>query len=79
MNKTIKARFTKGVLEPLERLELKEGDDVAISISAPPKIEDALNALRSAAGAWKGTHDPEELKKHIYADRLVATRPKPRL
>lgn len=79
MDKTVKAKFTRGVLEPLERLELREGEEVTISISAPPTIEDALKALRSTAGAWKGTHDPAELKKHIYADRLIATRPRPRL
>lgn len=79
MNKTVKARYTRGMLEPLEGLELREGEEVTISISAPIKTEDALQALKSTAGAWKGTHDPEELKKHIYADRLVAPRPRPRL
>ena len=41
--------------------------------------EAAEAAFQSALGVWRGTHDPEELIRQIYADRLVNTRPEPRL
>lgn len=79
MEKTIKGKFKGGVIEPLEKLELEEGKEVDIIITIPPKAKDVLEALRSTVGAWKGTHDPEELKKNIYSDRLIRSRPEPRL
>jgi hypothetical protein len=38
-----------------------------------------LAALRASAGGWKGLNDVEELKRNIYADRLISTRPAPKL
>ena len=35
--------------------------------------------LERSAGGWKGTIDADELIKNIYADRLISTRPEPRL
>jgi hypothetical protein len=35
--------------------------------------------LRASAGGWKGLIDAEELKRNIYADRLISTRPEPKL
>ncbi|MCI0440078.1 MAG: DUF104 domain-containing protein [Chloroflexi bacterium] len=79
MAKEIRARYTNGVLEPLEELELEEGREVIISIEEVISPDEALKAFRRALGAWKGTHDPEELKRKIYEDRLIHTRPEPRL
>ena len=75
--RTIKAKFFEGVLIPQERLDLKEGADVVIAITAPP--DRTLEALRATAGAWKGTHDPEALKQAIYAGRRTLSRPQPKL
>ncbi len=74
MNKTIRARFSKGAIRPLEKLELHEGESLTITIVREPEVGRVLKALRSTAGAWKGTHDADELKKNIYSDRLVRTR-----
>ena len=63
MPKTVKVRFANGALTPLE----------------PPDLVEAEDAFQNALGAWRGTHDPEELIRQIYADRLVNTRPEPRL
>jgi predicted DNA-binding antitoxin AbrB/MazE fold protein len=68
----IRARFTKGKIEPLEEVDLKEGDEVRVIIPDHAKVKRAIEALRATAGAWKGTHDPEELKRNIYADRPLA-------
>ncbi len=42
-----------------------------------PKKE--RNGFRRSAGAWKGLIDAEQLKREIYADRLVSTRPEIKL
>jgi predicted DNA-binding antitoxin AbrB/MazE fold protein len=79
MAKEIRARFSRGIIEPLEELDLPEGAEVIISVREALSAERTLKALRASAGAWSGTHDPEELKRNIYADRLINTRPEPKL
>ncbi|HEX3035546.1 MAG TPA: antitoxin family protein [Thermodesulfobacteriota bacterium] len=79
MARTFKAKFSKGVIEPLEKLDFEEGKEVTVTIidmPAKPKEEDAF---ASSAGGWKGTVDAEELIKNIYADRLISTRPEAKL
>jgi predicted DNA-binding antitoxin AbrB/MazE fold protein len=76
--RNVKARFSKGVLIPLERLDLDEGENVILSVVGPV-AERSLGALRATAGAWKGTHDPVALKEDIYSCRLTASRPQPKL
>lgn len=75
----VKARFSNGVLTPLEPLDLEEGTEVTVSIEDAVSPDNASRALRAAAGAWKGTHDPEELLRNIYSDRLVSSRPEPKI
>ncbi len=79
MGKTIRARFSKGVIKPLEKIDIDEGKEITITIRevrASPKKEDVLE---TTAGGWKGLIDAEELKKNIYADRLISTRSEPKL
>ena len=75
---TIRARVRGGMLEPLEGLNLPEGKEVTVTIIDVPAAGD-VDAFRRSAGGWKGTIDAEELIKNIYADRLISTRPEPRL
>jgi predicted DNA-binding antitoxin AbrB/MazE fold protein len=75
---TIRARVKGGMLEPLETLNLPEGKEVTVTILDVPAAGD-VDAFRRSAGGWKGTLDAEELIKNIYADRLITTRPEPRL
>lgn len=79
MTKTIKARFTKGVIEPLEKLEIKEGEEITVTISEIPARVEGEDPLDATFGGWKDLIDAEELKKNIYADRLVSTRPEVKL
>ena len=79
MAREIRARFSKGKIEPLEEVDLKEGEEVKVIIPDRPKAEGMLAALRASAGGWKGLVDGEELKRNIYADRLISTRPEPKL
>jgi predicted DNA-binding antitoxin AbrB/MazE fold protein len=75
---TIRARFSHGVLEPLERLDVPEGEVLTITIIRLPAGQ-AGGGLERSAGGWKGLIDAEELKRNIYADRMISTRPEPRL
>lgn len=78
MSRIIRARVRGGVLEPLEDIQLPEGREVTLAIADEPS-PDSLEAFRRAAGGWRGTLDAEALIRHIYADRLIGTRPEPRL
>ena len=75
---TVRARVGRGVLELLEKVELPEGKEVSVTILDVPSSTDK-EAFRRAAGGWKGTVDAEALIKNIYADRLISTRPVPKL
>ena len=79
MAKEFRARFAHGVLEPLEAVDLKEGEEVRVIIVERPQGKGMIEALRASAGGWKGLIDAEELKRNIYADRLISTRPEPKL
>jgi hypothetical protein len=81
MVRTIRARFSKGVFEPLEpeaTTVLHEGEEVLLTVSTPT-TDDLADAIAGTAGAWRGLVDGETLKRHIYADRLVTTRSPARL
>lgn len=67
-----------GMLEPLEKFDLPEGKEMTITILDVPAERD-FEAFRRSAGGWKGTIDAEALIRNIYADRLISTRPEPRL
>lgn len=75
---TIKARYSDGVLEPLEKLELTEGQEVTVTIISVPSCRDA-DFLSRTAGGWAGLIDAERLKREVNDSRLVTTRPEPRL
>jgi hypothetical protein len=66
------------MLELLDEVDLPQGTEVSVTILDVPSREDK-EAFRRAAGGWKGTVDADTLIKNIYADRLLSTRPAPRL
>jgi predicted DNA-binding antitoxin AbrB/MazE fold protein len=78
VGKTIRARFVKGRLEPAAPLDLAEGAEVTITVLEFPGRKNPDVSCR-AAGAWRGTIAAEDLIRNIYADRLLSTRPEPRL
>lgn len=78
MTTTIRARMKGGIIEPLERVDLPEGQDMMITIMTSPSTVDR-DAFRRSAGRWHGTCDPQTLIDAIYADRLVSTRSAPAL
>jgi predicted DNA-binding antitoxin AbrB/MazE fold protein len=73
MTRIIRAKFYKGVIKPLEDLDLAEGKELSIAImNLPPKPQ--KDTFENAAGKWKGTVNANTLIKNIYADRLIKTR-----
>jgi hypothetical protein len=81
MVRTIRAKFSHGVFEPLEPAVTEmvgEGQEVLLTISTEPAAP-AGDPLRDTAGGWKDLVDAETLKRDIYAGRLLATRPDVRL
>ena len=78
MSGTIRARFKQGRLELLEKVDLPEGKEVSVTILETPTIRGA-EGLRRSAGGWKELVDAETLIQNIYAERLLSTRPAPRL
>lgn len=80
MSIEVRARFYKGKIEPLEPLDLPDGEEILVTISGRARSRETLvEALRATAGAWRGLVDAEDLKRRIYEDRLLSTRPEPRL
>ena len=79
MTTKVKAKFTNGHIVPLEPLDIEEGADLSIEVSVAPhrSDEERMKRTMSAAGGWKGRHDPEELKRRLYEARLVGSKEKP--
>lgn len=78
MGWTIRARVKHGVLEPIEKVDLPEGSEVTVTI-VRVSSEKAGDPFERAAGGWKGLIDGEEFLRDVYRDRLISTRPGPRL
>ena len=64
MERTIKARFSEGVIEPLEKLEMEEGKEFIVTIKE--KIIRPKDAFERSARKWKGTIDAEALIENEY-------------
>jgi len=80
MERRIKAKFSNGVIKPLEKLDIEEGRKITITIKeTPSEITKTIKSQRNSFGGWKGLIDAEELKRNIYEDRLITTRPEPKL
>jgi len=75
----VRARVRGNSLDLLDPIALREGEEVLVTISEPVGTTTDSNALRRAAGAWRGIVDTDALITNIYADRLIATRPLPRV
>ncbi len=79
MRRTIKAKFSNGMIEPLEKLDLDEGEEITVTIMEVAKPSSGKNGFERSAGGWKGTVDADKLIRNIYADRLISTRKAARL
>ncbi len=68
MAREIRGRFSKGKIEPLEKIDLKEGDEVIITI---PEEKPDTGAFERAAGGWKGLVDTDALLRDFKESRKV--------
>lgn len=73
MLKTIKARFINGTPVPAETLDLKEGDEVLVTVDTKTAVsdmsaEEMTERSKAAAGGWVGI-DAEKLLRDIYTSR----------
>ncbi len=66
MAREIRGRFSKGKIEPLEKIDLKEGEEVTITL---PEEKPATGAFERAAGGWKDTLDFDAYLTDLYASR----------
>ena len=78
VTKHFRARYSKGVLEPLEAIDLEEGAEVSLSIEEKPSPDEAGEAFRRSAGSWGG-RDPDELIRMLYESRITGSREPPDL
>ena len=72
----VRAVYKDGTLTPLGYVDIEDGEVVSLTIEVESKLskEERRKRSQSAAGAWKGKHDPEELKRMIYASRIAGSR-----
>jgi predicted DNA-binding antitoxin AbrB/MazE fold protein len=71
MAREVKARFLHGKIEPLEELDLKEGDQITILVQEDSTADDAAAtaAFERSAGSWEGTLDFDEFLTDIRNSR----------
>ncbi len=64
---------------PKEALDIEEGANLSITIDVKPPLsgEERIKLTKSAAGSWKGSRDPAELKRMIYKARISGSRAQP--
>jgi len=76
---TIRARFKNGIIEPLENVDLRDGEEIALTIVRRPETSRTQDAFRKSRGGWKELIDCEKLKNDIYESRSIQTRPEVKL
>jgi len=76
---TIRARFKNGVIEPLENVELDDGEEIVLTIVRHHNAKQEQDAFRKSRGGWKGLIDCDKLKQDIYESRSIQTRPEVKL
>jgi hypothetical protein len=78
MATTVRARVRDGHLELVDKVELPEGTEVAVTIADVSPAKD-FDRFRRSAGSWRGLVDADKLIRNIYRDRLISTRKRPHL
>ena len=68
----VRAVYKDGALTPLGHVDVEDGEVVTLTIEVEENLsrEERRKISQSAAGAWRGKHDPEELKRKLRSPRL---------
>ncbi|MCI0440672.1 MAG: DUF104 domain-containing protein [Chloroflexi bacterium] len=72
MVREIRARYSKGKIEPLEKLDLEEGEEIVISILERPFSEERWKALKRYAeqkAKEAGITSEEQVNELIHEQR----------
>ena len=71
MVKYPKARFSQGVIVPLEPLDLDEGAELSITILVKPNLSTIRERIKTleSSGGWSDSINGEELKRTSYESR----------
>ena len=71
MRTTIKAKFTDGVLVPLEPVAFEEGDEILLTFDDVYNLspEEQRKMSMASAGGWAGSIDADQLIRDIYTSR----------
>jgi predicted DNA-binding antitoxin AbrB/MazE fold protein len=77
MDREVKGKFSGGVIELLENVELEEGEEITLTIKRKVDKKRAREAFLSSAGAWKDDPSMEDLKRIIYESRRSGSRTPP--
>jgi predicted DNA-binding antitoxin AbrB/MazE fold protein len=76
--KEVRARFSNGKIEPLEHVDLAEGEEVFVTISERRAATfDLAEAIAATAGAWRDLVDTDALKRGIAQDRASTSPTRP--
>ena len=68
----VRAVYKDGALTPLGHVDVEDGEVVTLTIEVEENLsrEGRSERSKSAAGAWREKHDPEELKRKLRSPRL---------
>ncbi|HEU0020587.1 MAG TPA: antitoxin family protein [Dehalococcoidia bacterium] len=79
MPKVVRAKYILGKLEPMENLDLSEGEEVTISVKResqlPKERANRKDGFERAAGGWVGLVDTDELLRIVKESRKVISPP----
>lgn len=74
----LKMKIDDLILNELNELSIRRKQELLKYIKGlkAKKTEKTIEILSKTAGSWCKLIDAEKLKRNIYADRLISTRPK---
>ena len=89
--RSVRARYSNGVFEPLDEVDLAENQEVLLTVDEKPSAKRdpemragaggwvGQHAMRAGAGSvgWVGQHDPDELIRMLYEARITGSREPP--
>jgi hypothetical protein len=73
MQRTIRARYHQGRIEPLEPLELADGVEVIITVPDSKPTPAHEDPTTETAGAWKDLLECPEFEKEVYQTRSAVS------
>jgi predicted DNA-binding antitoxin AbrB/MazE fold protein len=69
---TVKGLYSRGIIKPLENVNIKGKAEVLITFLDTARKKEKIH-FASSAGSWRDM-DTEKLKKQIYESRGISTR-----